>query len=235
MVEDSDEKQAVTFRPKRQWKPRRRERNQQERMKRKRRNLRNRAKRKQYQKKRYRQLKNNPTYKRWQKKKRKEKNRKLYRSAAKVASLWIESRQQGRDTVYRDPRITEMSLRGLDLDVSYDLFEKRMRSMAESVGAYYQDATNDIIFPDLEGFASYDRLRVLYRILPDGTGQFDVIPSKGGRLLPRAKAAASFRGPLSDLSDTYREFIQWLRRVLSAVTVYQRQQMRRNGNVSNRR
>lgn len=72
---------ALGFQPKRQWKPKKKDRDPQRRRKRKIWYRKNKSKIRQRQKKRYKALRNNPTYKRWQAKKRKETTRRKFRQA----------------------------------------------------------------------------------------------------------------------------------------------------------
>lgn len=80
----SQELSAITFKPKRQWKPKRRDRDPAKRRKRKQWYRKNKAKIRQKSRKRYKQLRNNPTYKRWQQKKRQEKTKRKFRQASEV-------------------------------------------------------------------------------------------------------------------------------------------------------
>lgn len=72
---------SATFRPKRTWKPKRRDKNMKRRRKRKQWYRKNRNRIRQKSKQRYKKLRNNPTYKRWQKKKRNERTKRKLRTA----------------------------------------------------------------------------------------------------------------------------------------------------------
>jgi hypothetical protein len=78
------ERTAITFRPKRQWKPKRRDRNPRRRLKRRQWYRKNRRQIALKRKRRHKQLRNNPTYKRWQAKKRKERTKRKFRRASVV-------------------------------------------------------------------------------------------------------------------------------------------------------
>lgn len=80
-MSEASDKKAVTFRPKRQWKPKRRDRNTRRRRKRKQWYRKNRSRIRQKSRRRYKQLRKNPTYKRWQKRKRREKVKRRMRKA----------------------------------------------------------------------------------------------------------------------------------------------------------
>lgn len=84
------QKTAATFRPKRQWKPKRKDRNQKRRMKRRRWYRKNKQKIKMKARRRYKQLRKNPAYKRWQSRKRKEKTKRRFRQAALDTSIFQE-------------------------------------------------------------------------------------------------------------------------------------------------
>lgn len=83
-MSDASDKKAVSFRPKRQWKPKRRDRNMARRRKRKQWYRKNRSKIRQKSKRRYKQLRKNPTYKKWQARKRREKSKRRLRRAARL-------------------------------------------------------------------------------------------------------------------------------------------------------
>lgn len=77
----------AVFRPKRNWKPKRRERNPQKRRKRQQWWRKNRNRLKAQRRRRYKQLKNNPTFKRWRQKRQREKSKRRMRTAS--ADIWF--------------------------------------------------------------------------------------------------------------------------------------------------
>jgi hypothetical protein len=88
---------AIVFRPKRQWKPKRRDRDSKRRMKRKQWARKNRSKIRQKQKLRYKQLRKNPAYQKWQAKKRKEKSKRKFRRGSLQTDKFDLSIQPGLD------------------------------------------------------------------------------------------------------------------------------------------
>lgn len=83
---DPTVKTAAVFKPKRKWKPKRRDRNIQRRKKRKRWWKRNRVKLKLDRKRRYKMLKHNSLFKGWRKKRQREKQKRRMRFGAEKAS-----------------------------------------------------------------------------------------------------------------------------------------------------
>lgn len=98
---DPTSKTAVAFRPKRQWKPKRRDKNVQRRRKRKRWWRKNKARLKAKRRVRYRQLKNNSLFKQWRKRRVKEKSKRRMRMAAEDPSV-LESWFIFSDGPFRD-------------------------------------------------------------------------------------------------------------------------------------
>lgn len=117
----------------------------------------------------------------------------------------------------------------LDLKVPQWAFEAAMNAVARKLGTQFDEGL--ISFPASIKDPSYpSAIQVLYRKLPCGSFgdyegncvTFDVIP-RGIKGDPRhRKSYRSFYGTVEDSPQLFKEFLQWLNLIVSAVKRHQR-------------